>query len=54
MPLDGGLRAIKTVAFKGLKSPYRKRYKRYNIYVYVRDPKLTKELGKNKGLSILR
>jgi len=54
MPLDGGLQVVRTVAFKGLKSPYGKRYKRYNVYIYVRDSKLAKELGKDKGPSILR
>ena len=54
MPLDGGLQAIRTVAFKGLKSPYKKRHKRYNVCIHIRDPKLAKELGKDKGPSTLR
>jgi len=54
MPLDGRLQAIRTAAFKRLKSPHRKRHKRYNVYVYIRDPKLVKELGKDKGPSTLR
>ena len=54
MSLDSRLQAVRATAFKRLKSPYRKRHKRYNIYVYIRDPKLAKELKKDKGLSILR
>jgi hypothetical protein len=54
VPLDGGLQAIRAIAFKGLKSPYGKRYKRYNVYIHVRDPKLAKELGKDKRPSTLR
>jgi len=54
VPLDSGLQAVRTIAFKGLKSPYRKKHKRYNVCVYVRDPKLAKELGKDKGPSTSR
>jgi len=54
VPLDSGLQAIRTEAFKGLKSPYRKRHKRYNVRIYIRDPKLAKELGKDKGPSTSR
>ena len=54
MPLDSRLQAVRTAAFKRLKSPYGKRYKRYNIYIHIRDPELAKKLRKNKELSILK
>ena len=52
--LDAGLRAVRTAAFEGLKSPHGKRHRRYNVRVHVRDPELAKELGKDKGPSTSR